>query len=93
MQVLAEEVSNPGMCMNESLQSEGMTVTGAAATKPPPPACIFCLGDASRIFATEAPPSVIFVRVQVSRITCGGGAFKLSGMLIFKLIAFTKETK
>jgi len=34
----------------------------------------------------EALPPVIFVRVQVSHISCGGGALILSGLLIFKRI-------
>ena len=32
---------------------------------------------------TEAQPPVIFVRVQVSHISSGGGALKFSGLLIF----------
>jgi len=50
----------------------GRLVTGAAATKPPPP--------------------VIFVRVQVSHISCGDGALKLSGLLIFTRINLVTPT-
>jgi len=49
---------------------------------------------ASHICVTEAPPPVIFVRVQVSHISCGGGALKLSGLLIstrIKLVAPTDK--
>jgi len=41
---------------------------------------------ASHIYVTEAPSPVIFIRVQVSHISCDGGALKLSGLLIFKRI-------
>jgi len=41
----------------------------------------------------EAPPPVIFVRVQASHISRGGGALKLSGLLIFKRIKLVASTK
>jgi len=50
----------------------------------------------SRIYVTEAPPPVIFVRVQVSHISCGGIALKLCGLLIFernKLVASKKRAQ
>jgi len=47
---------------------------------------------ASHIYVTSAPPPVIFVRVQVSRISCGCDALKLSGLLIFKRIKLIAST-
>jgi len=72
---------------NCTYHCNNIIVTGAAATKPPPPV-IF-------IYVTEAPPSVIglFIRVQVSHISCGGGALKFSGLLIFKRVKLVASTK
>ena len=48
---------------------------------------------ASHTCVTEAPSLVTFVRVQVSYISCGGGALKLSGLLIFKRIKLVASKK
>jgi len=67
--ITADATSQPEL---DRLATAQTVVTGAAATKPPPP--------------------VIFVRVQVSHISCGGDALKLSELLIFTRIKHVAPT-